>query len=303
MNLICKMKKLLVILIIFLSCRLLAQDITPAYVQRTFESMTLVNTQTTELTPNKGFEFNIQHRFGVVDVEKKPLHDFVGLDLTSNIRFGFAFSVGNRLTVGFGRTKFDKVFDFDIKYLLLRQTKNFKVPVNVAVYGSMGIMSDDFPTLQTEDFYYYYGDSATEFSYKFSHRVTYLGQILISSKITRWFSVMAAPTFAYRNLVEPGDVNHRIAIPLGAKFKTGFMTSVLLEWSPVVNRPDEYHNPISLAFEIRPVGHVFQVVISNSQQIPGQDLYTRNEHNVNPWEGKFYLGFNLHRNLYYSRKK
>jgi len=280
---------------------------TTPFVQKTFESTSLITSQTVEQPPANGFEFNLQHRFGRVDLNDEPLHKFFGLDLVSNIRFGFIFPVFEWWSLGTGRTKYGKNYDFDTKFTVLRQTKDWKTPVSLSLYLNTAIMTDDFPIIQDNS---YFDDGTTPFEYKFRHRVSYNAQVILASKFNRWLSVQLTPTFIHRNLVEPDEENETYALPLGARFKISFMSSIIVEYAPVMQEPGEINvNPLAgpaicpfaLGFEVRPVGHVFQIIISNSDRILGQNLYTMEP--VSPWDGYFFLGFNLHRNLYYKKRK
>lgn len=281
-------------------------QLTSKYVEKTFESTSLINCQTIEQPPQKGFEFNLQHRFGRVDLNDEPLHKFFGLDLVSNIRFGFIFPVFEWWSLGAGRTKYGKNYDLDTKFSLFRQTKDNATPVSVSVYFNTAFMTDDFPKILDDSFF---DDGTTPFEYKFRHRVNYNAQIMVARKMNRWFSLQIAPTYIHRNLVTPEEENESYALPVGARFKVSFMSSILVEYSPTMVKSGEINAnplagpaicPFALAFEVRPVGHVFQIIISNSDRILGQNLYTMDP--VSPWDGYFFIGFNLHRNLYYRKR-
>jgi len=296
------MKNIILIFLLFVS------SIYNAYSQNPFEkfvfgSTSLVNVQTVQQPPEKGFEFNIQHRFGRIDLKSdKLINEFYGLDLTSNIRFGFNFYVTEKLSLGFGRTKINNEYEFNGKYSILRQTKDYKVPVSISVYVNGSLMTDDFPPLPE---YPYYQDSSTPFKYKFSHRISYFTQLIIASKINSWFSVQISPVLTYKNLVEPGYDNLIYGLSVGTWFKTGFRSGIIAEWNPVFNKPvyeydQKYYNTISIGYEVRPVGHVFQIILTTTQHILPQAVMSEKPTNFR--DGKFYLGFNLHRNLYYRTR-
>jgi hypothetical protein len=53
----------------------------PQYVSQTFSHWQLINCQTTEVIPQKGYEFRIQHRFGAVQMNEDLYKQFLGMDL------------------------------------------------------------------------------------------------------------------------------------------------------------------------------------------------------------------------------
>lgn len=67
-------------------------------VKNTFSSIFIIDNQTV-MVPFKGtFEFDIQHRFGLVE---NGFEDFWGLYAPSNIRLGFGYVPVKKLMVGF----------------------------------------------------------------------------------------------------------------------------------------------------------------------------------------------------------
>jgi hypothetical protein len=71
----------------------------------TFESVWLIDNQTTQVPLQGTLEFDISHRFGTMD---KGYEDFFGLYAPSNIRIGFGYTPINNLMVGFGFTSKSK---------------------------------------------------------------------------------------------------------------------------------------------------------------------------------------------------
>jgi hypothetical protein len=203
----------------------------------------------------------------------------------------------------------DKQYDFNVKVSILRQKKDNSMPLSLSFYGNMSIMSDDFPELPE---YPYYTDSITRFTYTFSHRLSYFGQLIIARKFNEYLAFQVSPLVAYKNLVNvadgytAGNDNYTLALSLGSWVKTTMRSGILIEWTPVFNKPEfekegqKHYNNFSLCWEIRPVGHVFQIVLTNTQYLLPQAIYTKRSYNF--FDGEFYLGFNLHRNLYYRKR-
>src|ERR1035437_398331 len=123
---------------------LMAQDSTAApaepvvkkksYVRNTFEGNYLIDNQTV-MVPIKGtFEFDIQHRFGTTD---QSFTDLFGLFAGATMRLGFSYTPIKDLQVGFGACNDRMQVDGNLKYALLKQTKDGKMPVSITYFGNV----------------------------------------------------------------------------------------------------------------------------------------------------------------------
>ncbi len=280
------------------STSLYAQEvIEKEYVSQTFSHWQLINNQTTEMIPKKGYEFRIQHRFGAIQMNEDLFKEFLGMDLIANIRISFGYALGENFYMGVGRTKFDKTYDFEAKYRFLRQTKDNSMPVSVVAYLNTAIWTKDYPQL-TED--YFYADSTTVFNYKFAHRVSYNTQLVISRKFSNKLSLQIAPIFIYKNLALIGKENHTAVISMSGRFKLGMKAAIIFEYSHVLNnRSSDYVDPVSIGVEWATVGHTFQFVISSTQDLLEQNIYTQDSYDYT--KGYFLMGFNIKRTFW--RKK
>lgn len=292
------MKKNIIVILFLWSLHSYAQE-EKSYVFNTFRSIQLINMQTTEVIPQKGFDFSIRHRFGMIGADSSMYQQFLGLDLPANIRFGFAFPILKNLYVGAGRTKTGKTIDFEAKYLIFRQTEDNKMPLSIAAYFNMGIMTDKFPKVPN---YAYFSDSITPFEYKFSHRLAYNIQVIIARKFSERISFQIAPVIIYKNYVPANAENLTFSIPVGGSIKTGLKSSVIFEYAyRFNNRPGNNDYPLSIAWESGTVGHTFQIVISSTSELLEQDAYTKKSFNY--LKGNFALGFNMRRVFWYKKKK
>ncbi|MCG8696875.1 MAG: DUF5777 family beta-barrel protein [Bacteroidales bacterium] len=268
------------------------------YAKQTFRSTRFITVPTTKMHPKGGFEFGITHRFGYIDFDEPVFKDFFGLDLSSNIRFGFAFPIHKRVYVGVGRTKFDKNYDFEINAVLLKQTRDNKQPVSISLYHNTAFMSNDFPEVGKNMF----NADTTEFSYKPIHRFAYYTQLSIARKFGSSFSAQVSPAIIYRNLTPSSDYeNLMLSVPVCARLKVSIQGALILETIPVVyNKPqNDYHMPLALSFEVKTVSHVFQITVSNSNRILNQELYYNPV--KNPFNEGFFLGFNLQKFFYFRK--
>ncbi len=140
-------------------------------VSNTFRGAQLINMPTNEIID--GFQFGIQHYFGEV-VPSQIVYNFLGMDLGANIRFSLAYPIiKDRLQVELGRTNetgsndLGKTVDLAIKYQVLRQTKDNKMPVSVALYVDPSIATSDYPAVPANAFF---ADEVTPFQYSFAQQ-------------------------------------------------------------------------------------------------------------------------------------
>ncbi|NJM14849.1 MAG: hypothetical protein HC896_05240 [Bacteroidales bacterium] len=267
------------------------------YVEKTFRSNSLLTLQTVENVPAKSWQLIVQHRFGRADVKKDFLYEFLGMDKTSNIRLGVAIPVTERGYIGAGRTKNNKAVDIEAKYILVKQTSDFRQPVSMALYANAAYNTVRFPENNNG---YFEQDSVTAFRYANVHRLSYGYQLLVASKIAPWLSLQLSPTCVYKNLVPPGRDNYSLALNLGGKITVSLMTSVLFEYAVIANKAASQVNPFALGYEIKTASHGFQIFFGSANAILNQELYTT-ESNADLLDKNFFLAFNIHRSFYIKK--
>ncbi len=225
--------------------------------------------------------FTIQHSFGRVSDGASELW---GLDGTANIRFGLDYGLTDRLSVGAGRSRFDKVYDFRSKWNVLRQTKDNRVPIEVALAGNAGI-------------------TTLENGFSFDDRLTYAGSLLLARRVSDELSVQIAPTVSHFNVVfreldRFGDVveeeNTHLALALAARYVVHPQVSLAVEYVPVLgSRSDGTTDMLSFAVNIETGGHVFQLFFTSSRWITLQHAVARNDDAF--FDGDIRFGFNVNR--------
>jgi len=257
------------------------------YAEGTFEAPRIILGQSIE-SPNKGdLIFVIQHHFGYIS---QGAYQFFGLD-QATIRLGFEYGVTDWLMVGIGRSSYGKTIDGSFKAKILRQSTGGKnMPISLSFFGSMGVN-----TLHPQDL---------SINYYFSNRLTFLSQALIARKFNDALSLQLAPTWVHRNLVQtPGDESNVFALGAGGRFKVGRHTSFDVEYYAVLSKQTaaDYKNSLSVGFNIETGGHVFQLYVSNSEGITGQNFIPGTYGN---WlKGNILIGFNITRRFHIIRPK
>lgn len=248
-----------------------------------FESAWIIDNPTNVLYSKNTMEIQMAHRFGTIN---GGTADLAGIWANSNIRIGVSYAVHDRLTLGFGTSKFDVLQDFNWKVALLRQTRTKKVPVSVSYYGNFTI------------------DASTKQFATDQARYSYFHQIIIAKRFSPNFSMQIAPSLSHFNAVEPRVRNDMFAIALSGRYKVSPQTAILIDISqPFTHHlfPDE--NPgikgfdpepgYGLGVEFRTSSHAFQLIFSNYQGIVPQKNYMYNQNDF--FYGDFLIGFNITR--------
>ncbi len=257
------------------------------YAYATFKTTRVVLGQSVETPAAGNLIFVIQHHFGYVN---KGIYEFFGMD-QANLRLGFEYGITDWLTVGIGRSVFEKTYDGSLKAKISRQSsgaKNF--PVSVTYFGNIGVN-----TLKIPD---------KSLNYYFTNRLTFVNQLLIARKFSKSVSIQLMPTLVHRNLVEtPSDQNDVWSVGAGGRFKLTNRTSLNLEYYYLLpgQTADDFSNSFSIGFDIETGGHVFQLFLTNSTGILEQHFIANT---TGQWfKGDILLGFNITRAFVLKKPK
>lgn len=242
--------------------------------QPAFKALQIVTGQSTKLAAKKEWYMIVAHRFGDVSAGFK---DFFGLDNAST-KLGVIYGISDGLSVSLSRETNMKTFEGAAKYRLIRQDENF--PVDIVGYNVMGVNTeidkDTYPHL------------------RFSDRLSYLTQALISRRFSDKFSLQLTPSYVHKNLYEPTieDKNQFLA-GVGGRYKISKRVSVNAEYFVNFDNHSFYKNPLSLGVDIETGGHVFQLLFTNSQI--NSDIGYLTNASGNWGKGHIFFGFNLYR--------
>lgn len=254
-------------------------------VGNTFESIWLIDNQTVEVPLRKTLEFDIQHRFGTI---QNGYSDFLGLFAPSNIRMGLGYTPIKNMMVGFGFTKDRLLWDFNVKYAILKERGKKPFPVSVTYYGNMAVDTRE-----------------KQFFVNSTDRFSYFHQLMVARKLTRDFSVQGSINLTHFNAVE-GFVNADQEV-IGKLNNDHFSFSVLGRYKisdafafianydqPLTQHQQNNPNPnISFGVEIATPLHAFQVFLGNYRWMVPQ--YNNLLNNNNYVDGAFIIGFNITR--------
>ena len=252
----------------------------PVIVESSFKGTRVVNAQSLELPRPKILQFMIQHRFGSIE---NGFYDLFGMDYAT-IRFDFHYGLTERLSFGVGRSSLDKIYDIFVKTKLLRQSSGTRsFPVSVLLYSDIGIdtkrKSENDPAVKDE----------------YLNRLLYVNQLIIGRKFNRSLSLEILPTLIHRNLVPTNKDDHDLAsVGIAGRYKLSNRISVNADYFiPLGDRSEDYQNSVAIGVDYETGGHVFQVMIANSQG-PYEYTFIENARG-NFSTGVLYLGFNISR--------
>lgn len=245
----------------------------------TFKGTRIVNGHSIENKKDKELEFIIAHRFGRINT---GLYDLFGLD-NANIRFAFEYGLSDNLTIGVGRSSFEKTYDSFLKYSLLKQKKGENsFPVAISLFGSVALK-----TLRDYD---------PEDKRSFAESLFYVGQVLIARKFSPSFSLQLTPTYVHRNTVRIAEDPHDIfALGFGGRIKLSKRVALNTEYYFAFDESKSINTRNALAFgiDIETGGHVFQIIVSNAITMIEKSFITETTGDF--FAGDIHLGFNLSR--------
>jgi len=252
----------------------------------------LIDNQTS-LTISKGqLEFIIHHRFGTFD---NGYEDLWGVYATSNIRIGFNYGITERIMIGVGTERLSKQNDIDLKIAILNQSRSGNIPVTVTYNGNLAIDGTKKDNINR------YG-----INYKFSNRLSYFNQLIVSRKFNDRLSLQIAPSHSHFNQVQQDTLTgeryeHDVfGLSVGGRFKLYNETALMLEYNTPLEIKgmqetksdkvlNKYKPNLAVGLEIGTSTHCFQVFLSSTNRITPQNNYVFHDKDISD----FILGFNL----------
>jgi len=261
-------------IIAFLSSGLISAQDEPTPVMPAFETLTLVDGQTTA-NPYKGqLVLEIQHRFS----EIKEIADLFGIYGSANTRIGLSYGITDKIMVGFGTTRKNMLQDLEWKYSIL--TQNSRLPISLTYHGNAVLDARDQK---------YFGP---EEDYQFAYRMSYLNQLIVSTRIGNRVSLQMAPTYVWFNAVNEGYNNSNFSLNFGGRFQVLGFHAIILEYEqPLIDAEEDVYPNLAFGVEIGTSTHSFRVFASTYDYIVRNQSIAYNSNN--PWDGDFRFGFNI----------
>jgi len=249
------------------------------YIDATFKATRIVLGQSIENTAKGELNFLISHHFGTVN---QGFYNFFGLD-QSTIRLGLEYGLTDNISIGYGRSSHNKIYDGFLKLKLLKQSKGLKtVPLSISTFTNIGMTILDWAEPDRDNL--------------FESRLTYTFQLLIARKFNRRFSFQLSPSLIHRNLVKTkDDENDVFSIGASGRMKLTNRISFNAEYFYLLpgKTADDYYDSFSIGFDIETGGHVFQIYATNSNGMIEQAFIPLTS---GSWgKGDIRLGFNISR--------
>ncbi|MDX1666124.1 MAG: DUF5777 family beta-barrel protein [Saprospiraceae bacterium] len=262
---------------------LVEQEEQTQYITGTFKTNRIVHGHSIETTPGGVLDVKIFHRFGRLNT---GFFELFGLD-NAMVRLGAAYGITDRFTLGIGRSSFRDIYDGFLKFKLLRQsTGKKKMPISLV--GLVSLEATALKNNPNPD-----GGVASRFAYTY--------QLMMARKFGDNFSLQIMPTLVHRNLVEFDEQNDVLALGFAARQKITNRIAATVEYYYVPgnqlptreSEENEFHNSLSIGFDIETGGHVFQLHFTNSTSMVHRGFIPETD---GQWaDGDIHFGFNISR--------
>lgn len=273
----------------------------------TFKGSKIINAQSIETIKAKTFEFNISHRFGNSGTQNGGGHALYGLDVVSDVRFGFDFGITNNLTLGVGRSKQKELIDGLLKYKILSQTEDNHIPVSLVFYSDVSYNPQSFAQ------FYSAVVTVRNLKQKDIHRFSYINQLIIARKFNSRISMELIPSYQHRNFILASfnpdngavETNDLFSIGTGIRIKLSKRFCIIADYFYTIskyrtkNSVNPFYSPLAVGIEIETGGHVFHLNFTNASGIIENNFISNT---TDSWlKGGFKFGFNISRVFNYRR--
>ena len=255
----------------------------PKTVEQTFYTTRIINSHSTETIDKKTLDFRINHRFGALS---GGAYEFFGID-RAMMRMGFDYAISDDITLGIGRSTFEKTFDAFAKYRFLRQyeDKDDKHPISMVWVSGVSLNSLRWADRDRENY--------------FSSRLSYSHQLLIARKFNKKVSLQLMPTLVHRNLIDSTQFSNDI-FAVGGALRYKIMPSLALnvEYFHVIPGQigEQFTHPLSVGFDISTGWHTFQLHFTNATGTFEEGFIAQTS---NRWDkGQIHFGFNISRQFH-----
>ncbi len=254
-------------------------------VTKAFKSTRIINSQSAEFLGKGILDFRILHRFG--PISSGPYNLF-GLD-NAFIRLGLDYGITDRLTIGIGRSTYQKQFDGFIKAKLLQQKKGAKnVPISISYVGGINYVSLEYSDpIQNDPV----------------NKLFYFHQLLFCRKFNDYFTFQIMPTLVHANYspiirTSSGSLapnaNDLYSVGFGTRIRVSKRVNITAEYFQQLNQNNpEAYNGLALGVDIETGGHVFQLNLTNATGMTEQSFINGNSNDF--LKGQIHFGFNISR--------
>ena len=122
--------------------------------------------------------------------------------------------------------------------------------------------------------------------------MSYLNQLIVSTRIGNRVSLQMAPTYVWFNAVNEGYSNSNFSLNFGGRFQVLGFHSIILEYEqPFIEAEEDVYPNLAFGIELGTSTHSFRVFASTYDYIIRNQSIAYNANN--PWDGDFRFGFNI----------
>jgi hypothetical protein len=266
------MKKITITsIIIILYLGIQAQDEVKV-VKNVFQGTRFINLHSANVAKKNELQLLIQHRFGDIS---GGFYDYFGLDYAS-MRLGFEYGITKDLNLGIGRSSYWKTYDSFIKYRFLTQSSIMPVTLTATVAGSLPTIRNMIP------------EEYSDFSRKVSGSV----QLHLAKSFNN-FALQVSPGYITTGYIPVENNSYSfVTTAFGGTFKLAKKVTFNIEYLYRFENKIDNTNPLSASIDLGTSGHLFQIMVSNVQQMYDKGIITNPD--GGDWtDGHLFLGFNL----------
>jgi hypothetical protein len=248
-------------------------------VKNVFMGTRFINLHSANVADKYELQMLIQHRFGDIS---GGFYELFGLDEAS-MRIGFDYGITKNLNIGVGRSSYMKTFDSFIKYRFLAQSSTMPLTLTATVAGSFPTIKDVIP------------DEYSDFSEKASGDIQ-----LHLARSFKNFAVQVSTGYIGTGYIPvENDSYSFFTTAFGGAVKLAKKVTFNIEYLYRFEDDINYANPLSVSVDLGTSGHLFQIMVSNGQQMFDQAIITNS---TGDWtEGKLFFGFNLIRGFNFKQ--
>ncbi len=248
-----------------------------ARVRTVYSSQRVINGHSAEVLHKNNLSFDIGHRFGFLNGGVSSLW---GLDDYANIRLGLQYGITEKLSVGVGRSRLDKVYDGFVKYQLLRQSRGSNaMPLTATIFAGGFIKTADLPEIVAAyDIY--------------AHKMSYTTQLILSRQFYKKINIQVSPTYIHRNLVAAeADPNSAFALGVGGEIKLTRTIYLSGEYYWQQEKIEDQFDSFAVGVNFNNIAHQFQLFFGNSLSM--NEYAFIKENNRSFFQGDIRFGFNI----------
>jgi hypothetical protein len=202
--------------------------------------------------------------------------------------------------VGAGIIKKNMATDVNAKCTILKQTRKNSMALSVALYGNVGIDGRNVSAFESGIVRVAY--SGPTFHYRFTDRLSYFSQLIISRKFTDWLSLQAGVSFTHYNSVGVKYDHDKVGAHFNGRIKVTNQGSIIFNYDqPLkikeISEQIAWTNApkpnLALGYEISTGTHAFQIYMGSTNALLPQDNIMWNQYD---WQNKgLSVGFTMTR--------